>query len=85
MGKSIDVLIYPSPSSEFIAVQASGLVKKQIRIELFDCNGTLKRETIIPAGSTISYIDTQTLYSGTYFIKIIDGSQVSTQKITITH
>jgi len=84
-GKSIDVLIYPSPSSEFIAVQASGLVKEQIRIELFDCTGTLKRETIIPAGSTISYIDTQTLYSGTYFIKIIDGSQVSTQKITITH
>jgi hypothetical protein len=79
------VTIFPSPSSEFIAIQASGLVTSLMRIQLYDLNGSLLRETQILPGSTISFMDIQTLYNGTYIVKVSDGSHNSMHKINVVH
>lgn len=57
-------------NSELIAVQMNDLVEEKNAVELFDDNGKLLKTSIINAGSTIAYFDTQTLYEGNYLIKI---------------
>jgi len=82
---SYDMKIYPSPSADFIAIQASGLVTAPIKIQLFDVHGVLMKESQILAGSTICYLDTQTLYNGSYIILINDGTKTQTHKISVIH
>lgn len=78
-----NVNIFPNPSVDFIAIQVSDLVRKDIEIELFDVSGQLLKTTIILPGSTIATIDTQLLYDGTYLVRMTDGLQVSVHKVII--
>lgn len=80
-----DIAIFPNPSSEFIVIQMTGLVSSTIKIQLYDLQGKLLRTAQILPGSTISYLDTETLYSGNYLVKIVDGMQTSTHKIVVMH
>ena len=75
--------IYPNPSTDFIAIQADGLVSNNITLQLYDINGKLVRESQIAQGSTIWYLDTQTLYAGEYLVKINDGVNSVTKKVII--
>jgi hypothetical protein len=54
-----------------------------IRITLFDVSGKELQKTIIQPGSTIAYLDTRTLYNGTYFIKFVTASETFTKKIML--
>jgi hypothetical protein len=80
-----EMKVFPSPSADFIAIQASGLVTSDIKIHLFDLQGKLMLESQISAGSTICYLDIQTLYDGHYIIRINDGKQISSHKISVIH
>ncbi len=64
--------IFPNPSSDLIAIQMNDIVKTDLNIELIDMAGRLVKGTKIIQGQTIAYIDIQTLYTGTYYIKITD-------------
>ncbi|HRH35815.1 MAG TPA: YHYH protein, partial [Catalimonadaceae bacterium] len=78
------VLIFPNPSSDLVAIQVSGLIRKDVDLELLDVMGRLVSKTTIPPGGTIGYFETSTLYKGQYLVRITDGSQVITKKIQIT-
>jgi len=75
--------VFPNPAQNFIAIQAGGLVKSNINIDLIDMEGSVVRSSQIKQGSTIWYIDTQTLYNGTYVLRINSGTAVTTQKVVI--
>jgi hypothetical protein len=80
----IQLNIFPNPASDFIAIQVMGLNKENLRIELFDAAGKLVQKSSINAGATNTYLDTKTLYAGTYLVKISGATVNNTQKVMIT-
>ncbi len=77
--------VFPNPASEFISIQMSGLVKHDVNISLFDMQGRELRRTVIKAGSTINYLETNTLYDGQYILYLSNGIESRTEKILIKH
>ena len=80
----LKITVFPNPSADLIAVQLGDLVKEDYTIELLDLAGRVVQKKQITAGSTISYFDTQALYTGTYFIKISNGQGQATRKVVVT-
>jgi hypothetical protein len=78
------VSVYPNPSSDFIAVQVAGLNTDDIKVEMFDITGKLVQKTTLRQGTTITYIDTRTLYAGSYVIKFTGTNGTTTQKVVIS-
>lgn len=76
--------VFPNPTSDLIAIQINDLVRTEFQIELFDTMSKLIQSTNIKAGTTLAYFDTQTMYAGTYFIKVSAKGFSKTQKILIT-
>ena len=83
-GIKLKTLVYPNPSSDFIAVQAQGLVARAIDLKLFDIHGEMVQETRLEPGSTVAYFDTKTLYSGTYLIAYYSGNiKIGAEKVLV--
>jgi hypothetical protein len=78
------VNIFPNPSNDFIAIQVLGLNNENLSIELFDVTGRLVQKSSINAGATNTYLDTKTLYAGSYLVKISGATINSTKKVVIT-
>jgi hypothetical protein len=81
----LDISIFPNPSSEIIAIQQSGLVLKDLKVELYDMSGKLIQTGQLYQGSTISYFDVSQLQSGEYLVRVSDGNQIKTDKIILSH
>ena len=79
----LSINIFPNPSSDLLAIQIDDLVKEDYAIELYDATGKLVQSAKINTGSTIAYFDTQTLYAGTYLVKISNGSAQTTRKVVL--
>jgi hypothetical protein len=79
----LSINIFPNPSSDLLAIQMDDLVKEDYTIELLDLTGKLVQTTQLSKGSTIAYFDTQTLYGGTYFVKISNGQAQTTRKVVV--
>ena len=80
---TFEVTVYPNPSTEFVAVQVNGLVKSDINITLLDVNGRSVGTATINPGSTIAFVDTRTLYSGEYLLRMEQEGSIITKKITV--
>jgi hypothetical protein len=78
-----NIHIFPNPSADLIVIQIDNLVKEDFAVELLDISGKLLQTKQLNKGSTIVYFDTQTLYSGTYLVKISNGSAQTTQKVVV--
>lgn len=80
----LDVNVFPSPASDLVAVQMGGMMRSDVDITLYDITGRLVHTTRINPGSTIAHIDTRTLYSGDYILRINCGNSAVTKKITVS-
>ncbi len=76
------VVIAPNPSQEFIAIQTQ-MVEQDLKVELIDELGKVVKTSTILQGSTLSIIDTNTVYNGIYFVKISDSTNSKTVKVVI--
>lgn len=65
----LNLSVFPNPANELLILQVNGLNKKDIELELFDITGKLVGKQNILQGSTLTYFDVSTLYSGIYFLK----------------
>lgn len=83
--KKLNVLAFPNPSADFIAVQASGLVKETVNLVLCDMEGKTVRNSQIKQGSTSTYFDVQTLYNGVYILKWNTKDESQVVKLVIQH
>jgi hypothetical protein len=81
--KALNVLIYPNPASDLVAVQLNDLSKQDIQVELYDMMGKFVQSTTIYQGSTIAYFDTRILYNGDYVVRIHDGADIISKKISV--
>lgn len=77
-------VVFPNPAKEFIAVQINDLVSSDVSLKLFDLNGSLVREATIVQGSTIWYLDVETLYNGAYVLEISNGKEVKSTKVVVS-
>jgi hypothetical protein len=80
---SFSINVFPVPTQDFVAVQFNGMNRHGVQIHLFDIKGSLLQTSSIAAGSTISYLDVQTLYNGTYILQMNDGINTVTKRIVI--
>lgn len=79
----LKVNIFPNPATDLIAIQTDGLTKEDLTVNLYDVAGKLLQSKKLIKGSTIVYFDTQTLYSGIYFITLSNEKIKMTQKIMV--
>ncbi len=79
---NLKITVYPNPASDFIAIQTD-LVENNLKIELTNELGQLVKRSEIFQGSTLSIIETDTLYNGIYFVKISDGKVFKNIKVII--
>lgn len=79
--KVMDVFI--APDQELIVIQWKNLNTENLELTLCNQEGVSVQKAILYAGNTIAYFETQTLYSGEYIIKISNGKEIITHKITL--
>lgn len=80
---NLNISIFPNPANDLVAIQFSGVIEDNLQVQLFDITGKLVKSSSINKGSTIAYFDVQTLYNGTYIIKITNGENSTTRRIVI--
>ncbi|MBI1222453.1 MAG: YHYH protein [Bacteroidetes bacterium] len=80
-----EVVLYPNPAGDLTAIQVPMVQQGNYHIEVFDINGKMVHESWLWQGSTIAYIDTKTLYAGTYLVRIALGDAVINKKLSIQH
>lgn len=81
--KKLVVNVYPNPTVDLIGIQLSGLVNDDNRVDLLDLNGQIIATTKISSGTTITYFDVETIYSGIYLIALSNGDNIKTTKVII--
>jgi len=81
--EKLDIVVFPNPASDVIAIQVGGILKRDLSLKLFDITGKLVKETEIHQGSTIWHFDTRTLYDGEYMVHISDGTHTLVKKVLI--
>jgi hypothetical protein len=81
--ENLSITVFPNPASDLIVVQLGDLVKFDMKVELFDFTGKLVASSKINKGTTLAYFDAQTLYEGTYLVRISDGNEQIVRKIII--
>lgn len=79
-----NMLVYPNPATEFIAVQLGQLVPVNQTVELIDTLGRVVASTQIAQGSTLCYFDTTTLYNGVYFVRTQSGKALQSVQVIIS-
>ena len=80
-----NLIIFPNPSFDYVALQINGLVRDEVAIQLFDMKGNIVRSSTIHAGQTISYLDVQTLHEGLYLLRMQQGQQSISRQLNIKH
>ena len=79
----LNINVFPNPAADLIAVQIAGLVEENMKVSLVDMTGSIVASTTINAGQTIAYFDVETIYAGTYFVKISSDEFNTTKKVII--
>ncbi|MFM7684070.1 MAG: T9SS type A sorting domain-containing protein, partial [Bacteroidota bacterium] len=79
--KTIEFSVFPNPANDLLIIQVNGLNEADLNVELYDLSGKMVAKNKIIQGSTISYFDVSTVYSGIYFLKV--GNKTIEVKIGI--
>jgi hypothetical protein len=72
------------PQQDIIIIQWKNLNNENLELTLTDKDRNQVQRTFLNPGSTIAYMDTQTLYSGDYTLSVSNGKESITHKITLT-
>jgi hypothetical protein len=77
------IIIAPNPIQDFIAIQTP-MAENNMDVYLINELGQIVKTSKILQGSTLSIIETDTIYNGIYFVKVTDGKNDKTVKVIIT-
>jgi hypothetical protein len=76
------VKLFPNPAQDFITIQ-SQKTDANLKVEFIDELDRIVKTSKITQGSTLSVIETDTLYNGIYFVKITHEIDSKTYKLII--
>ena len=76
--------IYPNPANNMLIVQVTMPLATWARVELLDLAGRSVQQTAINQGSTMCFMDVQTVYAGVYIVRITLGSNSLSYPVVIS-
>ena len=77
------VIIHNNPAQDVLVVQSNdALVERSI--ELYTIEGKLIEKKTAQQGVTMMIFDVQTLYSGTYLVRVSNGQTYKTAKVVVS-
>jgi hypothetical protein len=76
------VVVAPNPAQEFIAIQTQ-MAENDLKVELIDALGKVVKTSTIVQGSTLTIIETDTVYNGVYFVTISNVKETKSYKVII--
>ncbi len=82
--EEMNFVVFPNSDMDLIAVQAKGLVREDLKVELIDLQGRVIQTSRIEEGSTMTHFDVQTVYAGIYIVKISTPNYSRSQKVLVT-
>ncbi len=74
-------VVYPNPAHDVLVVQVTAPNHRSMKVELVDMSGRVIRTNAIQQGSTMCFIDMQTVYAGAYIVRI--QNENNTQSIPV--
>ncbi|GHC53552.1 YHYH protein [Ulvibacter litoralis] len=77
-----NLVVYPNPAQDFIAIQ-SNLLDRNLKLELINELGQVVLKSEILQGSTLSIMETHTLYNGLYFLRVSSAETSKSYKVLI--
>ena len=76
------ITIFPNPAQDFITVQTD-FAEFDVKIELINELGQIVKTSKIIQGTTMSIVEIDTIYNGTYFVRVSSGKSAKTFKVII--
>ena len=67
---AITPTVFPNPAMDVIIVQVRQPLQADATVSMYDLRGVLVRSSRIHSGSTMCYVDVETLYAGTYIVHV---------------
>jgi hypothetical protein len=83
--KDVNVVLYPNPASELVAVQITNVNDKNFDVQLHDALGRLVSKTEIYQGSSMAYFDVLTLPNGAYTISLNNNGATISRQVVVSH
>jgi YHYH protein/Secretion system C-terminal sorting domain len=80
-----DLMVFPNPSNDYLAVQYNGLLSADAVVQLFDLQGKLIQSARLSKGSTVAYLDVRSVYNGQYLLRVQSKGQHWDQQVLIQH
>ena len=81
--QNVEVSVYPNPAKDVLLVQCKLGSKLNRTVELVDELGRVVLQQTLYQGSTICYLDLQTVYDGIYFVRVSDGKDSKSYKVVV--
>ncbi len=78
-----EITIAPNSARDIVAIQAGNILKESLNIAIYDITGRLMQTSVINQGSTISYLDTRTFYSGNYVVRVYNSNFSVSKQIVV--
>lgn len=75
--------VHPNPATDVVVVQVTMPMQTRARVELIDLSGRTVRTSAIEQGSTMCYLDMQTLYAGMYTVRVHIDDDVRSYQIVV--
>lgn len=75
--------IFPNPATDLIAIQVGGVLQEDLEVNLIDMMGRTVATTQINSGQTIAYFNVDTIYAGSYIVRIVSDTGTRDKKIII--
>ena len=83
--EKINLEIFPNPASDLLIIQAEALVFENLNVHLLDMRGRVVEETQIKKGSTLAFFDVQSIYEGSYVLRIFADGFEENKQVIIKH
>ncbi len=80
-----EIGIFPNPVANLLILQASGITKTSLDIDVINANGQVVKRSKFLQGSTICYVETNDIANGTYFVMISDNTNKKVYKVIVNH
>lgn len=68
------VTVFPNPAADALIIQVTSPMTETASVELVDLGGRIVRTSTIKQGSTMCFLDVQSLYAGAYVARITRNS-----------
>jgi len=81
--ENLNYTIYPNPSHDILVVQSSLARRETRRVKLMSLDGKVLQTELLHQGSTMCYLNTESLYKGIYLISIEGDSGKQVNRVII--